>query len=611
MIVAATPAPQADRRPPAAPPNGTYTYELSRNGGKQGTATVVIFRRDERREIETDEAGSAGAARMAAVGAYRYADLGVETYVGTYQAPFLRESPLGRAFATQLEPDYFGQVTVRYRAQPGALAASVDGTALTEVLAVPAEAKRSVRVPWLLDGPFMTGPLLLPAFHHRSGEALLAPVSEAFPGGTASAAQRVVRATPTFPKTPKSDLALDVPGVANIWFDPATYIVHEVHFTAVNFDARLVSYVRAGRTATYFAEQPPVADAPLPRELAPLTSADGTTLVAVLSRPVATKRPAPVVVLVPPGPGAPVDYRGDGPHPMFRDVASALVARGYAVLRYDMRGVGKSSGTIASETWDQARADVTAAVATVAQDATLDAKRVYVLGFGNGADLALAAASDSASGSPVAGAVALAPTVRAYRDCPAALAEAQPPASGVWRKSAFSHDPTALAARTKVPLLILHPGEPVCNESKDLVDAYDDRVRAANPRATIVTASDLTARFGSRYEAEAPIDTEAFFPYRFDASTATAIADWLDSPKTGTVPNGPLGSPSAAGPPKPPPPPGIDRTGSGLPDPHLPTPKAMPTESVEPGVVLPSGTTPPAGIAPPTPLPTPAPSATP
>ena len=90
-----SPPPAHPAGPPPAPPNGTYVYALSRNGTDQGTTTVVVFRRDDAREIEVDEAGALGVARAHALAAYRYDDLGVASYVATYQAPFSRISPIG------------------------------------------------------------------------------------------------------------------------------------------------------------------------------------------------------------------------------------------------------------------------------------------------------------------------------------------------------------------------------------------------------------------------------------------------------------------------------------------------------------------------------------
>jgi pimeloyl-ACP methyl ester carboxylesterase len=613
LLAAAPAARPLAPSPPPAPPNGTYTYALSRNGGDQGTTTVVLYRRDGVREIETSETGAAGAARMFGLGAYRYADLGVDAYAGTYRAPFLRSSPLGRTYRFRTVPNFDGEWTVRYRSVSDALVASIDGTPIVDRLDVRGDAKRAASLPWILDAPFMTGALLLPAFNRQSREASLAPISEAFPSGVATAGQRLVRATPTFPKTPKNDIAVDVPGVIRVWFDPATYIVHEVHFTAANFDARLVSYVKGSDVAPLPPLPVAAPEPPLPREAATFSSADGTSLAALLARPAAGKAPAPAIVFVPPGPGAATDYDGDGPTPMFPALARAFVQRGYAVLRYDMRGVGKSGGSTATQTWDEALADAEAAAAEVAGDATLDPKRVYLLGYGNGADLALAAAAASAGGVPIAGVIALAPTVLPYRNCAAAVSGAADGGDATWRRSSLAHDPTLLAARAKAPLLVLHPGLPVCGETKDQVDAYDDRLREANPLATIVAANDLTRRFGGRYEAESPENTEAFFPYRFDPSTATAIADWLDNPKTASSASALRGVPAGTQTKPPPPPPGVDKSGAGLPNPHRSANvMPLPLRSVEPGVVLPSGMTPPPDqVAPPTPIPTPAPNSAP
>jgi hypothetical protein len=149
----------------------------------------------------------------------------------------------------------------------------------------------------------------------------------------------------------------------------------------------------------------------------------------------------------------------------------------------------------------------------------------------------------------------------------------------------------------KVPLFVLQPGLPICKETPDVRDAYDDKLQAGNPFATILVANDLSERFGGRYDADSPGNTEAFFPYRFDASTGGAIADWLDNPKTAVkraiAPAG-TGGPHSL----PPPPPAPDRdpqTNGGFPNPHAPTPAPppRPAQSVEPGVVLPSGVTPP------------------
>jgi dienelactone hydrolase len=279
-------------------------------------------------------------------------------------------------------------------------------------------------------------------------------------------------------------------------------------------------------------------------------------------------------------------------------LALTFAQRGYAVLRYDTRGIGKSAGS-ADETWEQSLADAEAAIAFAESQDEVDPASVYALGYGSGADLALTA-SGSAD-TAVAGVVALAPTVLSYRDCAQRTKAA---VAGAFARTSLGHDPRALAARSHVPLFVLHAGVASCAETRDETIAYDAKLRAVNARATIVVASDLSARFGGLYDADAPLDTEEFFPYRFDPSTAGAIADWLDNPKTagsngGIDTTGPS-APRAHAPPPPPPVSNPDMNGE-LPNPHV---SATP-ERVAPGVVLPSGMTPPPGQGEPPPAPSP------
>ena len=552
-------------------------YALSRNGTDQGKTTVVLFRRDEARAIETNEVGSAGAARAHIVAAFAYADFAVQSYVGSYQAPFVRTSPLGRP--TSARPHPAGVGTVRYAASRGSLSATIDGVRGTGAPAA--------RDAWIFDAPFMTGAVLVPALRHRTGDPQLGPVSEAFDeGANAPVAERYVSAAPRFPKTPKSDAALNLDGLATLWFDRGNYVVHEAHFDRINMDARLVSYARTADVAP--PDPAPAATQPavLVNLAADFESDDGTKLAGVLDLPPSPKPHVPAIVLIPPGPSASRDFGGDGAAPMYPDLARSFARRGYAVLRYDTRGVGKSGGS-PDQTWEQSLADVVAAVAYAGSQDRIDAEQLYVVGYGTGADLALAA---SASGdTTLAGAVALGPTVLSFRAC---AQRTKSDARGAFSKSAMAHDPGTLAARSRVPLFVLHSAVAMCGETRDETASYDERLRAGNPRVTILAASDLSARFGGLYDADSAVNTEEFFPYQFDPSTAGAIADWLDNPKTAS--GGGIDTtqraPRAHAPP-PPPPVSNDMNGE-LPNPHV---SATPERGLAPGVVLPSGVTPPAG----------------
>jgi alpha/beta superfamily hydrolase len=638
--------------PPPAPPDGTYTYAVARNGTDQGTVSVTLLRRAG--VFETDEVAVVGAARAHILGAYRFSDLGPDSYTATYQAPFPHDGNfLGREDEFRPHVSFNTQTTVRYSVDAEGAQATIDGTHAADVIPVPAATPGQVRPKAvILDGPFMTGWIMLPAMRHHTSAINVRPVSEGFPFDAGVVTARIVRAVPKDPKTPKRDVSLELPGLATLWYDPHSFIVHEVYLEALNLDERLVAVVKPAVIPNF--ESAP-APAPLPTllgEEVTFESGDATPA-GVRNNPLGAKRPFPAVLLVaPPVPDPPTrNFGGHGPDPMFPALARALVQRGYAVLRYDERGLGKSTGSYQTATWEQTFDDVTAALESLVATPGVDVKHIFVLGYDTGADLALVAAGP---GTGVAGAVALGPSVIPYRvaferetlagaktaqdrkkardqlrRAAAALGKIGAQVGvegheilandGSWVKTSFAHDPTALALRATVPLFVLHSGLYSSAKTSADVKAYDDRLRAANPRATVIVANDLTERFGGRYDADSPGDGEAIFPYHIDPSTVGAIVDWLDAVR--------MGLPAAPGPPKtrftplppslnyrptpPPPPPGgpsgLPPKEQGAPAPAQAPP--LPGQAVIPiGASLPAPPQQPAPTPlPPTPAPLPAP----
>ncbi len=566
---------------PGAPPDGTYVYELSRNGTTQGSTTVALFHRNERSAIETDESGSFGAAAETAEASFSYADFSTLDYTATYRAPFPRTFPLGRSDAARPHVAFDAPATVRYAFENGGVRASVDGVASSYV--APAAAPAAARHPaFVVDAPFMTTVLLLPGYRSRAHANDLTWYSLAFPQTSdgavpiASSAIRRASAPPRFPKTPKNAVAIEMAGLATLWFDPNNGIVYEAHFDNLNVDARLASYSRSVEVAAF--ETPkPYAAAPKIVSRAALVPSGDAKLGAVLNLPDNATSAVPAVVLIPPGPAGDRNYDDAGPQPMYVDLAVALTQRGFAVLRYDPRGSGRNPR--AQATWDDARADARAALAYAQTAQGIDPARVFALGYGNGADLALAA-SDPASGVRVAGVVALAPTTTRYDSCARknGVDIAHPSA---WQRSAFAHDPSKLAESANLSLFVLQPGVPACGETPAEITAYDDSLRAANPSATIVVADDLSQYFGGRYDADSRANTQMFFPYRFDTSTLGAIADWVAGPHdvvAAPARANETATPAPAARRTPPPPPGRN------------LPRSSPTPiTVQPGVVLPSG----------------------
>ena len=121
--------------------------------------------------------------------------------------------------------------------------------------------------------------------------------------------------------------------------------------------------------------------------------ANGFSLAGTLSKPAdATNRPLPGVILV----------SGSGPTdrdetvfgiPIFGELASALADAGFAVLRYDKRGVGQSGGRVESATMADYADDLRAAVKFISDRKDIDKRHIAVVGHSEGGSVALIAAS--------------------------------------------------------------------------------------------------------------------------------------------------------------------------------------------------------------------------
>ena len=130
--------------------------------------------------------------------------------------------------------------------------------------------------------------------------------------------------------------------------------------------------------------------------------ANGFSLAATISRPVAEAPPAtgrkPVPVRLP----AVVLVSGSGPTdrdefvagiPIFAQLANALADAGYLVVRYDERGAGQSGGRQESATIEEFAVDARAVVAYLMKRRDVDPKRISLVGYGEGGWIALVVAA--------------------------------------------------------------------------------------------------------------------------------------------------------------------------------------------------------------------------
>ena len=146
--------------------------------------------------------------------------------------------------------------------------------------------------------------------------------------------------------------------------------------------ARVNSVVPSERVAP---KRPQTPQEPFPYDVEEVTfknESDGTILAGTLTRPKSGK-PFPVGILI----------SGSGPqdrdesildHKPFWVLADYLTRRGIAVLRFDDRGVGKSTGKFERATTEDFASDVRSAISFVKTVDSIDAARVGLIGHSEG-----------------------------------------------------------------------------------------------------------------------------------------------------------------------------------------------------------------------------------
>jgi pimeloyl-ACP methyl ester carboxylesterase len=258
------------------------------------------------------------------------------------------------------------------------------------------------------------------------------------------------------------------------------------------------------------------------------------------------KGPFPAVVLVS-GTGHNTRDEDVSGHKVFLVLADALNRSGFAVLRYDKRGVGGSSGNYDAATTADFASDAEAAVAWLKAEPQIDASRVGVLGHSEGGIIAPAvAASDKsvafvvmiagpcirgdglfvlqsamtakAYGAPddyiarrrlfdqeLYSAIISAPSESAALDRAKALvargvadklvdaseAESLPKdTTSLWERYFLAYDPAPTLARLTVPVLVLNGSLDVQVPAKENLAAARQALRN-NPNATVIELTGM------------------------------------------------------------------------------------------------------------------------
>ncbi|HZO93585.1 MAG TPA: alpha/beta fold hydrolase [Candidatus Baltobacteraceae bacterium] len=531
LSVAAAPAllaaaPQAPAAAVAArPPDGTYRYELRKAGTPIGSSRVV-FRQDGNTVVVTDDFSLAALHLNAHV-------------VARYDASSL--SPVGYHAEVTL-PN--GSQATDVAAEPGRMTVRVPG----QTVAIPADAGAPLEVASdNFPGTLVVLPAILAAQHAQKVTLAVLAGARAIVDSTVPAGD-VTRPSGVSP----SDVVLALEGGGlrlNFWYAPSTYVVDEI-----DIPAQQASIVRTGYDAsTAPVATPTPAPTPLPTETphyrsddVSFASADGTRLAGTLTIPDG-RGPFPALVLVA-GSGPQDRDERVGPNAIFLQLANVLSNAGYAVLRYDKRGVG-ASGRGGAPTRDAFLGDVRAAFAFARARPEVDPKRLYLLGHSEGGELVPTVAAHDPR---VAGIVLMAPPAdsiarilmqqvlasvpadkreQARRDELSALEKIRKSTDGgtdAWLRTSMDVDPIVDVARVRCPILILQGGR----DSQVLAKNLPRLLHAAHGDVTVRVFPDDDHLFepipaDRATNPEAALDWYLSVPERVDPAVTSTLLHWL------------------------------------------------------------------------------------
>ncbi|MGD9694171.1 MAG: alpha/beta hydrolase family protein [Thermoleophilia bacterium] len=220
----------------------------------------------------------------------------------------------------------------------------------------------------------------------------------------------------------------------------------------------------------------------------PLTVAapGGARLAATLTVP-AGAGPHPAAVVVNGfGPNDRDGRIGGRGRTTYRTIANGLAARGVAVLRYDKRGIGGSTGSDLA--WLDARplvSDVVTVTAALARRPEVDPRRITIIGHSQGGDLALWAARRA----PARRVVTLSAPGRPLRALPRVPGAAQRLllrlAGRAVVRATLDRDPVADAVRVRRPVLLVHAADDRTVPIGDMARLAAARRRAGLPTRTL------------------------------------------------------------------------------------------------------------------------------
>lgn len=518
---------------PPRPPDGTYVYEV-----RQGGATIASDR------VVISASGSSVVVRDAATITYRNA---TAIATATFDAATLTQTAYAADFSL---PGRSQHTTVSFA--PGSVTVSVPGQ--TVPIAADASAPLELTGDNLADS-FVMIPAVVRA--HGVSAFTLAVLS----GGLAVVTHVAPAPNATRPAgVPAGDAAMSVafgPLDQTFWYDPATYRVDEVDIPAQGASIVLTSQSAsvAGAPTPAPLETPvPLPPARFTSRDVHFTSADGTVLAGTLTIPLHAPARVPALIFVH-GSGAEDRNETIGPNAVFLQLATALSNAGYAVLRYDKRGVGLSRGSYANSTRGDLLADARAALAFARAQSRVDPRHIFMLGHSEGGELVPSVAATTPG---LAGIVLMAPPAlplaqvimeQALESVPAsqraqtrreeaaalaAIRDGRRKGPGMaWLRTSLDVDPVTDIERLRIPILILQG-------AKDVQVLPADLPRLVG--AARLHDRDVTARIfpndnhlfmpvtpGEALTPQAAVDQYLSVPSYVDPAVLSTLIRWLNA----------------------------------------------------------------------------------
>ncbi|HWT05439.1 MAG TPA: alpha/beta fold hydrolase [Xanthomonadales bacterium] len=519
---------------PPRPPDASYSYALQAGGMALGSSTVVV---------DGSTAGTIVVKESASMSIPRY----TATTTMRYDA------------ATLLETGYTADVNLTGGTQhtvvtvkPGAM--TVTSTPTGGTADIPADPSAPLE---LISDNLAGSSIMVPAILHATGAKTF---TLAVLSGAKALVCKVVTdplpSRPAFVPVGDVELALEVAGIRFLyWYDATTYVVHDIAIPAQQADYRLTATTAPGAAVPTPAPQATALPTPAPhfssRDVQ-FTSTDGTVLAGTLTVPDRGRAPFGAVVFVH-GSGPMDRDETIGPNPFFLQLSNALSNAGFAVLRYDKRGVAKSGGRNTSGARGELLDDVKAAYRFARAQHEIDPKHVYLLGHSEGGELVPTVAAQERA---VAGIILMAPPslplwqvsmrqvlASVTPDKRAAMEKEElaaldtmrhsTAAKDAWYRSSMDVDPAVDIARVRSPILILQ-GEGDAQVSPQDLPRLAKAARAANRDVTVRTFPNDNHLFEAIVSdgpqtPQAAVQQYLTVPARIDARVLDTLSAWMAS----------------------------------------------------------------------------------